>query len=82
MMGNFGFQNSGSSGGGGTGAVGREQFIATANQTVFTTTITLTDSVSIFIEGALQSETLYARSGNTITFVIGVREGNEVVIIN
>jgi len=65
------------------GYVGREEFSANENQTVFTcTTITLTDDVSVFIEGVLQSNSTYSRNGNTIILTTGVREGTEVVIIN
>lgn len=71
-------------GGGGSGSgIGREEFTATGGQKIFTcSTITLTDDVSVFVDGVLQSDTLYSRSGNTITFSSGLNAGQEVVILN
>ncbi len=63
-------------------AVNKETFIATANQRVFTTIMTLNDNASVFVEGALQNASLYNRSVNTITFVAPLDEGLEVVILN
>lgn len=79
----FGIYADSSGGNGSGGAVGREEFVATDGQTEFTcTTITLTDDVSVFVNGSMQSDTLYTRNGDTITFNIGLNDGDEVVIIN
>jgi len=74
---------SGGGNGGGASSVQRQEFTAINGQTTFTATqMTLNDEVSVFLEGALQKESMYNRSNDDIVFVIGLKEGMEVVLLN
>lgn len=77
----FGFSNG--SGGSGSSALQKQTFEAIDGQTTFTVTeMTLNDEVTVFLEGALQKESMYHRNGNDIVFVIPLNAGMEVVILN
>jgi len=60
-----------------------DQFIATANQTVFTlsNTVDAENKTQVYIDGAYQAKAGYTVSGTTLTFDTGLAEYSEVEVI-
>ena len=68
--------------GSGTGLLGREQFVATANQKIFTcTSVVLTSSYTVFTDDNLRPYG-HTRVGQVVTFAVGLPLGTTVNIIN
>ena len=72
-------------GGGGGGvelSIERDVFTATANQTAFTITSSITSSsnTQVYIDGVYQAKSNYTTSGSTVTFNTGVPLGAEVEV--
>lgn len=78
----------GSGGGGGGGgsslSIEKNVFTATANQTAFTVSSSISSSsnTQVYIDGVYQSKSNYTTSGSIITFSSGVPLGAEVEVIH
>ena len=75
------------SGGGTTGqglSIERDVFTATANQTIFTITSSISSSsnTQVYIDGVYQAKSNYTTSGSTVTFSTGVPAGAEVEVVH
>jgi len=77
---------SGGGGGGGSSSLSIEKnvFTATANQTAFTisSSITSSSNTQVYIDGVYQAKSNYTTSGSVITFSSGVPLGAEVEVIH
>ena len=75
----------GSGGGGGNElSIERDVFTATANQTAFTisSSITASSNTQVYIDGVYQAKSNYTTSGSTVTFSTGVPLGAEVEVVH
>uniref|UniRef100_UPI00259B5D28 beta strand repeat-containing protein n=1 Tax=uncultured Polaribacter sp. TaxID=174711 RepID=UPI00259B5D28 len=77
----------GAGGGGGSASelsIERDVFTATADQTAFTITSSITSgsNTQVYIDGVYQAKSNYTTSGSTITFSTGVPLGAEVEVVH
>ena len=59
-----------------------EKFTATADQTIFNTTMDVNDDYKVFIDGTLTSFGHSKTGAKQITFTSGRSEGEEIIIMN
>ena len=81
------WKNADATGGGGSASelsIERDVFTATADQTAFTITSSITSgsNTQVYIDGVYQAKDNYTTSGSTITFSTGVPLGAEVEVVH
>ena len=80
------WKNADATGGGGGGelSIERDVFTATADQTAFTisSSITASSNTQVYIDGVYQAKDNYTTSGSVVTFSTGVPLGAEVEVVH
>lgn len=80
-LGRTGTPRKGVSAGSGLGGLNKDEYTATALQTVFTLSGTITKGFQVFQDGAILSYGYTKTASNEITFTAGLPLGTEIIII-